>query len=125
MSQIEPEQVRRLLVGAEEAQAAADAARQAQDALDHTLLDVARRAKVGVSELAAVTGLHPNSVRAGIRRAAGESNVEYDQLSFDFEALADHRAASFPNAPADRGPASAPAATSKAPTGGLRAERER
>ena len=110
MSQISPEQVRRLLVGAEEAEATATAAQAARDALDHTLLDVARSAKVGVSELAAVTGMHPNSVRASIRRAVGESSIEYDQLAFDFEALTSPRGASFPHAPNTTRPKSAPTA---------------
>lgn len=108
MSQIRPEQVRRLLVSAEEAAAAATAARTARDALDHVLLDVARSAKVGVSDLAAVTGMHPNSVRAGIRRAVGESGIEYDQLAFDFEELIEQRSASFPHAPVPSGPVGAP-----------------
>ena len=115
MSQLSAEQVRRLLVGAEEAEAAAAAAKVAREALDETLLDVARTAKVGVSDLAAVTGMHPNSVRAGIRRAAGESSVEYDQLAFDFEALAEHRTASFPEAPGAMRPTVAPEAVARRP----------
>lgn len=59
----------------------------ARENLDSTLLDVARRSKVGLSDLSAVTGLHPNTVRAGIQRAAGESAIDFEQPELDLTGL--------------------------------------
>jgi hypothetical protein len=59
----------------------------ARENLDSTLLEVARRSKVGLSELSAVTGLHPNTVRAGIQRAAGESAIDFEQPELDLTGL--------------------------------------
>jgi hypothetical protein len=48
------------------------------------LLTTAREARVGLRELSALTGLHPNSVRAGIQRAAGPMTTGFEQPELDF-----------------------------------------
>jgi hypothetical protein len=73
MAEISPAQVHDLLTATQEFTHAADAAAQARDHLDRLFLDVARTAKVGLRELAAVTGLHHSAIRAAIRRAIGPS----------------------------------------------------
>jgi hypothetical protein len=71
MAEISPAQIHDLLTATQDFIHAADAASQARDHLDHTFLDVARTAKVGLRELAAVTGLHHSAIRAAIHRAIG------------------------------------------------------
>ena len=83
MADISTEQVGVLLRAAEHAEHAKKAADAAREALDQALLTVAREARVGFKELAAVTGLHTNTIRAGIQRAAGESSIDFEQLELD------------------------------------------
>jgi hypothetical protein len=73
MAEINQTQIHDLLTATQDFAHAADAAAQARDHLDHLFLDVARTAKVGLRELAAVTGLHHSAIRAAIRRAIGPS----------------------------------------------------
>ena len=71
MPEITPAQVHDLLTATHDFTQAADATTQARDHLDHLFLDVARTAKVGLRELAAVSGLHHSAISAAIRRATG------------------------------------------------------
>lgn len=87
MAEISPEQVGRLLEATRTHEEAAAVAAAAREALDVTLLDVARQAKVGLRELAAVTGLHHSSIRAGIQRAAGGATIDFEQPELDFTSL--------------------------------------
>jgi hypothetical protein len=85
VAEVTPDQVARLLRAVEtanETQAVVDAAR---DALDHALLSTAREARVGLRELSALTGLHANTVRAGIQRAAGPTMIDFEQPELDFD----------------------------------------
>jgi hypothetical protein len=71
MAEINQTQIHDLLTATQDFTHATDAATQARDHLDHLFLDVARTAKVGLRELATVTGLHHSTIRAAIRRAIG------------------------------------------------------
>jgi hypothetical protein len=71
VAEITPEQVRNLLTATTGWEQATQAATTARHILDHTLLDVAREAKLSLRDLVAVTGLHASTIRAGIRRAVG------------------------------------------------------
>ncbi|MDR0626699.1 MAG: hypothetical protein LBG11_05480 [Bifidobacteriaceae bacterium] len=73
MPEITPAQVHDLLTATQDVTHAVDAATQARDHLGHLFIDVSRTAKVGLRELAAVTGLHHSAIRAAIRRAIGPS----------------------------------------------------
>lgn len=104
MAEISAEQVGRLLRATETAEEAATVARASRDALDEVLLRTAREAKVGLRELAAITGLHPNTIRAGIQRAVGEASIDFDQPELDIPGLppaapSGLHAASFPQPP--------------------------
>lgn len=104
MAEISAEQVGRLLRATETAEEAATVARASRDALDEVLLSTAREAKVGLRELAAITGLHRNTIRAGIQRAAGEASIDFDQPELDIPGLppaapSSVHAASFPTPP--------------------------
>jgi|SRR5699024_5706828 len=104
MPEISAEQVGNLLRHAEAAEEAKAVADQARAALDEALLDTAREARVGVKELSAVTGLHHNSIRAGIQRAAGETTIDFEQPELEIPAggagdgvsISAHMAAAFP-----------------------------
>ena len=71
MAEITQEQVHDLLTGTHEYLISAEAASKSRDALGQVLLDVARKAKVGLRELSAVSGLHHATIRAMIQRAIG------------------------------------------------------
>jgi hypothetical protein len=88
VAEIAPEDVRLLWAATSTYEETTRTAAIARENLDRTLLEVARRAKVGLSELSAVTGLHPNTVRAGIQRAAGESAIDFEQPELDLTGLA-------------------------------------
>lgn len=88
MADIAAEDVRLLWSATSNYEEAARTAAAAREALDSTLLQVARRSKVGLSELSAVTGLHPNTVRAGIQRAAGDAAIDFEQPELDLAGLA-------------------------------------
>lgn len=118
VAEISAEQVGRLLRATETAEEAATVARASRDALDEVLLSTAREAKVGLRELAAITGLHPNTIRAGIQRAAGEASIDFDQPELEIPglppaALSGVHAASFPKPPTT---APAPDRAGSAPT---------
>ena len=89
MAELSPENVTRLLEQVRrhrEAQALADAER---GVLDVALLDVAKQSRVGLRELAAVTGMHPNTIRASIQRAAGPATIDFEQPELDLMALSE------------------------------------
>jgi len=69
MAEISADQVHQLLTGTHEFLTSAEAATKARDALGILFLDVARKAKVGLRDLSAVSGLHHATVRAMIQRA--------------------------------------------------------
>lgn len=120
MAEISAEQVGRLLRATETAEEAATTARVTRDALDEVLLRTAREAKVGLRELAAITGLHPNTIRAGIQRAAGETSIDFDQPELDIPGLtpaasAGVHAASFPSPPTVTSPSAASSAVPARP----------
>ena len=71
MAEITQEQVHDLLTGTHEYLASAEAAAITRDRLGHLFLDVARKAKVGLRDLSAVSGLHHATIRAMIQRAIG------------------------------------------------------
>jgi hypothetical protein len=71
VAEITPEQVHDLLTSTHEFLASAEAAAKARDQLGHLFLDVARQAKAGLRDLAAVSGLHHATIRAMIQRAIG------------------------------------------------------
>jgi hypothetical protein len=79
MAEITPDQVARLLWAVETANEAKVVADAARDALDHVLLSTACEARVGLRELSALTGLHSNTIRAGIQRAAGPTTIDFEQ----------------------------------------------
>lgn len=87
MAEVSAEQVRWLLLAAEASRRTRSAAQQARDTLDRVLLDVARKARVGVAELSAITGMHPNAVRAAIQRAAGPTSIDFEQPELNLAAL--------------------------------------
>jgi hypothetical protein len=68
---ITPTQVHNLLTTTRQYLASHNQTGQARDQLGRLLLDTARRAKTSPRDLSAVTGLHANTVRALIARAAG------------------------------------------------------
>jgi hypothetical protein len=69
--EITADQVHDLLTATQEFIHTADAATKARDALGHLFLDVVLKAKVGLKDLSAVTGLHHATIRAAIQRAVG------------------------------------------------------
>jgi hypothetical protein len=71
VAEITADQVHALLTGTHEYMAAGQAATQARDHLGRLFLDTARRAKVGLRELSAVSGLHHATIRAMLQRAIG------------------------------------------------------
>jgi hypothetical protein len=71
VSELTAAQVRLLLTATEEYVHCAEQSVKARDRLDRALLNTVRQARVGLRELAAVTGLHHAAIRAGIRRAVG------------------------------------------------------
>lgn len=71
MADITPVQVHDLLASTHEYLTSTKQASQAKDHLGHLLLDVARQAKVGLSDLSAVSGLHHATIRAMIQKAIG------------------------------------------------------
>lgn len=66
---------------------AKDTLMEAQKTLDNTLRDAVVHNGMKLRDLCVATGLHPNSVRASIRRAAGKDSREYQQMELDFNAL--------------------------------------
>jgi hypothetical protein len=88
VSQIPPEDSTRLLGLAESYRQAQALAQDERDRLDTALLEVARRTRAGLGELGATVGLHPNAVRAALRRAAGPATVDFDQPELDLDRLA-------------------------------------
>ena len=83
MAEITPDDVRLLWTATTVHEDAARVAENARENLDTTLLEVARRSKVGLRELAAVTGMHPNSIRAGMQRAVGPTTINFEQPELD------------------------------------------
>jgi hypothetical protein len=80
VAEITPQQVHDLLTGTHEYLTSAQAATNARDQLGQLFLDVARQAKTGLRDLAAVSGLHANTVRAMIQRAIGPGRPDgWDQ----------------------------------------------
>jgi hypothetical protein len=59
------------LTGTHEFLTSAEAATKARDALGILFIDVARKSKIGLRDLSAVSGLHRSTVRAMIQRAIG------------------------------------------------------
>jgi hypothetical protein len=76
VAEITPQQVHELLTATRAFIETTDRATTARDTLGRTFLDVARQAKVGLKDLTAVTGLHPSTIRAAIRRAAGPGHPD-------------------------------------------------
>jgi hypothetical protein len=107
VAEITPEQVHNLLTGTHEYLASAEAATKARDQLGHTLLNVVRQAKVSIKDLTAVTGLHPSTIRAAIRRAVGpglpdgweQPELEFSQRSEAIRAVRDQPFATVPTTP--------------------------
>jgi hypothetical protein len=71
MPELTAAQVHILLTATEEYVHSAQEVVKTRSRLDRVLLDTACEARVGLRELAALTGLHHAAIRAGIRRAVG------------------------------------------------------
>ncbi|BDZ44025.1 hypothetical protein GCM10025865_33670 (plasmid) [Paraoerskovia sediminicola] len=83
MAEVTAEHVGLLLRAQADLEEKSNVAAQSRDDRDQTFLDVARDARVGLRELAAITGLHPNTVRAAIQRAAGDAEIDFEQPELD------------------------------------------
>jgi hypothetical protein len=96
--EITQEQVRDLLTSTHEFLTSAEAATKASEQLGHLFLDVARKAKEGLRDLSAVSGLHHSTIRAMIQRAIGPGLPDgYEQLELPIYAdLAIESVASVP-----------------------------